>query len=363
MQSALGMLLGNLCFGGALTLVLLSIYLFLAVFFSFICSIAEAVILSVTTPFVAMAKESGKKYAAHLAAMKANVSQPLSAILTLNTVAHTVGAAGAGSQAAKVFGDVYVGLISGVLTIIILVFSEIIPKTLGARYWQQLAPVTTRFLYILTFLMKPFVIASQWITDILGGPMEGDKGPNRHEISILAKLSQQDGYIDKEELLMISSLLANYQKSVQNIVTPRTVVFSLSSNMTVKDFFEKHGDIGFSRIPVYDNEGKPEFLSGFVLRSDLLLAKAEHKDDATLKSFARPLMAVPSSLKISTTFHRLLSARESMGQVIDEYGGLEGIVTTEDLIESILGFEIVDESDQAENMQTLARQEAQNRQR
>lgn len=332
---------------------MLSLYLFLAVFFSFICSIAEAVILSVTPSYVALLQQKNVKIASTLAAMKADINRPLSAILTLNTIAHTVGAAGAGSEAAKIFGDAYVGVISAVLTLIILIFSEIIPKTLGARYWQTLTPSVTRFLKILTKTLSPFVYISEWITKGIKGGEKASSGPSRQEFSILAKLTEAEGEIDPGELQMITSLMENYQTSVSNIVTPRNVVFSIQADTTLKEYFDHHADEKFSRIPIYEEDH--EHIVGFVLRSELLLAKAQGEEMKKLRDFSRSLMAIPSTITVAAAFRKLLGTRASIQQVIDEHGGLVGIVTMEDMVESILGLEIVDESDKVTDMQSLAR--------
>ena len=334
-------------------MVTLTLYLGLAVLFSFICSIAEAVILSVTPSYVALLQQKDEKTAAALAAMKADINRPLAAILTLNTIAHTVGAAGAGSQAAKVFGDAYVGVISAILTLIILIFSEIIPKTLGARYWQGLTPVVTRFLQLLTKILTPFVYFSEWITKGIGGNEKATTGPSRQEFSILAKLTEAEGEIDPGELQMITSLMENYELAVSKIATPRKVVYSINADVTLGEYFESHTEEKFSRIPIYEEDH--EHLIGFVLRSELLLAKAQGQEDKKLREFARPLVAISSFVTVGAAFRKLLGTRESMQQVIDEHGGLVGIVTMEDMVESILGLEIVDESDKVEDMQRFAK--------
>lgn len=332
-------------------MLLLVIYVVIALGFSFVCSVAEAVILSVSNSFISVAKQKGKQSAKLLESLTADINRPLSAILTLNTIAHTMGAAGAGAQAAVVFGDAYLGLASAILTLLILIFSEIIPKTLGATYWKQLAPVTAYFLHYLGYVMYPFVKLSHWITK--GFKEENpSRGLNRNEFAALTQLSQNEGLIDGQEAEFLLNVLKMRNSKVKDAMTHRTAIFSVSEDLTVETFFHKHENVVYSRIPVYE-EKEPEKISGFVLRSDLLLAQARGNVNKTLREYQKDMVALLSSMPLAHTFNYFLESRAHMLLVVDEYGGLEGILTLEDLLESILGLEIVDENDQASGLKKI----------
>lgn len=333
-------------------MLLLFTYAMIALGFSFLCSIAEAVILSVTTPYVALMQQQGRSAGVLLAKLKQEINSSLAAILTLNTIAHTVGAAGAGAQAAKVFGNAYLGVASGVLTLLILVFSEIIPKTLGAHYWKQLAPVTAYLLQGLIWILYPFVKLSEALTRGLShGP--GLTGFNREELAVMAELSASEGHLERHETRILQNLLRLRETRVTDAMTPRTVIFSLSENLTVEEFFWKYGSERFSRIPIYAEA--PDRLNGFVLRSDLLLAQARGNTDSRLSTYRRQMSALPSTTSLARAFDEFLRQRAHIMMVVDEYGTLKGILTLEDILETLLGLEIVDESDATEDMQALAR--------
>ena len=333
-------------------MLLLIVYVLIALGFSFLCSIAEAVILSVTVGYVAVLEKEGKKSGKLLRKMKDDINKPLAAILTLNTIAHTVGAAGAGAQATAVFGNAYLGIISAVLTLLILVFSEIIPKTLGAHYWQALAPAVGYGLNALIWLLYPFVKLSEYLTQSMThGPSL--KGFNREELSAMAELSWQEGLLEHQESKILHNLLSLHQTKVENAMTPHTVVFSISEKMTVEEYYEQHDSELFSRIPIYKDE--KETVTGFVLRSDLLLAQARGETVKTVSEYTRELPVVIGAMPLSKAFDKLLEVRANILLVVNEYGGMEGILTLEDVLETILGLELVDEGDRSEDMQELAR--------
>ncbi len=341
-------------------MLLLIIYVFIALGFSFICSIAEAVILSVSNAYIQMLEQSGKKSGKLLAAQSQDINKPLSAILTLNTIAHTMGAAGAGAQAAKVFGDAYIGLISAVLTLLILVFSEIIPKTLGATYWRQLAPMTAHFLKFLIFVLYPFVKMSQIMTK--GFTEESPlKGLSRAELHAMAELSGQEGQLALHEATILKSLMSMHELTIRGAMTHRTKVFSVPQEMTISEFFAEHEAVGFSRIPIYE-DNDTEKIIGFVMRNDLLVAKAEQHSDRPLSEFVKDMQTLLSSMPLSSTFNLFLKNKVHILLVVDEYGGLEGILTLEDLLESILGVQIDDEKDQHVSMREIAEDLAKQRQ-
>jgi CBS domain containing-hemolysin-like protein len=330
---------------------LLLLYVFIALGFSFVCSVAEAVILSLSNAYISVQEEQGKPSGKLLRQQTSDINRPLSAILTLNTFAHTFGAAGAGAQAAVVFGNAYLGLASAVLTLLILVLSEIIPKTLGATYWRKLAPATAYFLKYLIIILYPFVKMSDWLTRHFtdDNPL---KGLNRAELLAMAELSKDEGQLAMREAHIMQNLLNLHQLTIRDAMTHRTVVFSVPEAMTVETFFHKHDDVAFSRIPVYENE--PEQVSGFVMKTDLLLAQARGNGKRVLKEYRKEMVTMLSSMPLVRTFDYFLDNRAHILLVVDEYGGLEGILTLEDLLEAMLGMEIVDEKDKNISMKKLA---------
>ena len=334
-------------------MVLLLIYIFIALGFSFLCSVAEAVILSVSSAYVSVLEREGKASGKLLRELSTDINKPLSAILTLNTIAHTMGAAGAGAQAAVVFGDAYLGVISAVLTLLILVFSEIIPKTLGATYWRQLAPATAFFLKYLIMGLYPFVKMSEKLTKGFkeDSPLQG---LSRSEMLAMAELSAQEGQLAGHEVNFLQSLLNLHELRIKDAMTHRTVVFSLPEDMTVETYFHKHDGNEFTRIPIYEGEDT-EKVTGFVMKSDILLAQARGNGHKTLKEYRRSMKVLLASMPLSNAFDSLLNNRANMLLVVDEYGGLEGLLTMEDLMETLLGINIIDENDRAVSMKKLAR--------
>lgn len=333
-------------------MLLLFIYIFIALGFSFLCSIAEAVLLSVTAPHIALLESENKPSAAELRRLKQDINKPLAAILTLNTIAHTVGAAGAGAQATKVFGNAYLGVASAILTLLILVFSEIIPKTLGAHYWRQLAPATAYALKILIWILYPFVKLTELLTrSLTEGPTL--RGVNRKELIALAELSSREGSLEDQESLIMQNLLRLRETPAKAAMTPRPVVFSISQDMTVGEYFSRYETKPFSRVPIYDSD--VEHITGFVLRSDLLLAKARGQNELVVAELSRHILKLFEQVDLSHAFERFLKERVHIMLVMDEYGGFSGLLTLEDLVETLLGLEIVDEFDHSEDMQVLAR--------
>jgi len=331
---------------------LLITFVLVALVFSFLCSIAEAVLLSVSMPYVALLEQKGKPSGPLLRSLKMEISKPLSAILTLNTIAHTIGAAGAGAQVAIVFGNAYLGIASVVLTLLILFLSEIIPKTLGAQHWRQLAPATAYGLKFLIWVLYPFVLLTGKMTKgLANGPTLN--GFSRQEFAAMAELSAEEGQLKERESEVLKNLLLLRDTRVRDAMTPRPVVFSLPESTTVGSFFDAHESVRFSRIPLYRDD--PDQLDGFVLRSDLLLAHAKAAVDTPLERFRRPLPVVPESLSLAEALNQVLRVRAHIVQIVDEYGCLAGILTLEDIIETMLGLEIVDEGDEAVDMQEHAR--------
>lgn len=333
-------------------MLLLIAYVLLALVVSFLCSIAEAVLLSVTSAHIAIIEKDGKPSGRVLRELKADINQPLAAILTLNTIAHTVGAAGAGAQAAIVFGSAYLGIVSAVLTLLILIFSEIIPKTLGAHHWRAMAPAVGVGLKALVWLLYPFVILAEKLT---GGLKEGPtlSGFSRQEFSAMAELSAEEGQLASRESEVLQNLLLLRETRVEDVMTPRTVVFSLPDTTTIGAYFEQHEEVHLSRIPIYS--GEMDNVMGFVLRDDLLLAHARGHVETSLKDYQRELVSLPEMMTLSQAFNHVLRVRAHIALVVDEFGSPAGILTLEDILETLLGMEIVDEGDEAVDMRDHAR--------
>jgi CBS domain containing-hemolysin-like protein len=332
---------------------LLIFYLFLAIGVSFLCSILEAVLLSITPSHIAVMNEQGHASGKLLRRLKREIDRPLSAILTVNTFAHTFGAAGVGAQAQVVFGSAWLTVISAVVTLAILIFSEIIPKTLGATYWKQLAPFTAHTCRWLIVMTWPLVKLSQFITRLLG---KGKKGPtvSREELSTLAQVSHQEGVLDEEEAGIFTNLIRFGAIRVEDIMTPRVVVERFQQDTTLSDAKNRDDGLTFSRYPVFGEDD--EDITGYVLKSDIMLALAEGEGHRTLKELKRDVLFLPEFLSLRTAFSQLLTDQEHFAVVVDEYGGFVGLVTMEDVLETLLGMDIVDESDTTENLRHLARE-------
>lgn len=333
---------------------LLIIYAFVALGFSFLCSIAEAVLLSVTPTYIATLEEKGNRSAKRLKQQKENVDRPLAAILSLNTIAHTVGAAGVGAEAAGIWGNTAVGIASAVMTLLILFLSEIIPKTIGAVFWRQLAAPTAEAIQILIWMLFPLVWISEQLTKLIAGDKKKEV-VTREEVAATATMSTETGQLKAEEHLMLSNLLQLDTLSVADVMTPRTVIFGFPETMEVKELLQHH-HLPVSRILLYAGEGALDDVTGFVLKTDILLAQARDEFEKKLVDLRRDIKAIPATASLSDAFELLLNQRAHIALVVDEYGGTDGLVTLEDLVETLLGTEIVDESDTTADMQRLARE-------
>lgn len=331
---------------------LLIVYLSLAIGVSFLCSFLEAVLLSVSQSYIAVLESEGRPSGTLLRRLKDDIDRPLSAILSLNTIAHTVGAAGVGAQAQIVFGSGYVGLTSAILTLLILFVSEIIPKTLGATYWKTLAPVAARMLRWMIVLLYPFVVLSMLITRLLSNERRGPTF-SREEFSAMAERGAEEGIFEKEESNILKNLIRFSSLRVKDIMTPRVVVVMFNENATVSDVFDKYDELRFSRLPVYGK--KEDDITGYVLHNDLLINLSQGKADTALKDIKRDILILPETISLQSLFEKLLENQEHIAVAVDEYGGFSGIVTMEDVVETLLGMEIVDEVDAIEDMQKLAR--------
>ena len=332
---------------------LLVVYLLIALLFSFLCSLMEAVILSVSPAFVTTKAKEGKDYALRLKKYKDNIDRPLAAILTLNTFAHTVGAAGVGAQAQLIWGNEYLSVISAILTLLILIFSEIIPKTIGANYWANLTPFTVYTLRILMVILYPFVIISQWITKIFN--INKRKSVlSRADFSAMAELAEEEGVFDKGESMIIQNIAKFNSLKASDIMTPRMVLFAAQEDTTTSNFYKENPDLVFSRIPVYKES--MDQINGYIMKDDLLTSLVEGKKRIPLSKIKRDILIVYEKLSMPSLYQKFIEENEHLALVVDEYGGTEGIVTLEDVIETILGLEIVDETDNTEDLQKLARE-------
>ncbi|MBI4356533.1 MAG: HlyC/CorC family transporter [Gammaproteobacteria bacterium] len=327
-------------------------FLILILVLSFLSSLAEGVFLSITPPYVLALEKKGRREGTLLRHLKHNAGKPLAAILSLNTIANSVGSAVIGGEVVLRYGSTYLGVTSAVLTVLILVFSEIIPKTIGTLYWRRLATPVTYGLTYLIVVLYPFVILAILITQKLSKnkPL---RSFTREEFEAFAELGAKEGQLKTQESRIVANLFRLSTSTLEDVLTPRTVIFSVPEHMTVGVFCAQHSDVSFSRIPVYQKHR--EDITGFVLLSDILLAEIRDQHHIPLSEFKRELKAVPSSLLLSQLFDFLLHSKEHMVLVVDEYGGVEGIATMEDLIETLLGFEIVDESETVPDLQALAR--------
>ena len=331
---------------------LLFIFIFIALFFSFVCSLLEAVFLSIPYSYIALIEKQNPKEGKRLARLKNNVDKPLSAILSLNTIAHTVGAAGAGAQAMEIFGNQFMGVISGVLTLLILVVSEIIPKSLGASYWRQLAKPVGRSLDYLIIVMFPFVWVSKFITQLIS-KKDAHAEFCKEEFAAMAELGEKAGKLQKQEMRIFRSLLRFNSLRVKDIMTPRTVIFALNEQMEIREVLDTHPHIIFSRIPVF--EDTIDRITGYVMKDDILQAASKDELGTYLWELKREIHPVYESLPLPPLYDALLNRREHLSLVSDQYGGTAGIVSLEDVVETLLGMEIMDESDVTRDMRSLAR--------
>ena len=343
--------------GSHLTLL---VFISVALGISFLCSVWEAVLLSTPLSHLQVMADSGRSSGRHLLAMRKRIEQPIAAILTLNTIAHTVGAAGAGAEATLIFGSRWFGLISVVLTLLILIFSEIIPKTLGTTFCRQLAGFTGRSLVVLVRVLAPVVAALELIARLMR-PSRRAPAVTRSELQALARLGAKEGSLAEEERLVFDNVLRLDRTKVREVMTPRTIVTSLPATLTVGEVRSAHEDLAFSRIPIYGRDR--DDVEGYVLRMDILEQAAAGHTDTTLRALARPLHAVPATASVARALDRFISGNDHVFLVVDEYGGTAGLVTLEDALETLLGREIVDESDPAVDLRAVAHRRYQEHQK
>jgi|GEM_PF-31534 len=325
-----------------------------ALLFSSLCSVAEAVLLSISPSYVANLEKEGNSSAASIKGVKKNVDRSLAAILTLNTIAHTIGSGGAGAYAAKFWGEEWVGVAMIVLTLLILFVSEIIPKTIGAVYWRGLAPITAKFIKFLNFILYPFIFVSELITKWLTGG-HSHHAFSRDEFAAMADVGAEGGHLDDRESRILKNLFRFPDLCAEDIMTPSSVVFALQEDMTAHEVLEKNEKIHFSRIPIYGENR--DNITGFVLKSELLIDDIRNEGKTKLKDFKkRELSGVMDETRLSSVLEKLLDGRQHILLVVDRHGGMEGVVTLEDVVETLIGIEIVDETDSDVDMRKLARE-------
>lgn len=334
-------------------IILLIFYVLLAMVFSFLCSVAEAVLLSITPSYIEDQNQRAPKLAALLKRLKQdNIDRSLAAILTLNTLSHTIGAVMAGAKATAVFGSAWFGVFSAAFTLSILFLTEIIPKTIGAIYWPKLAGLTAFFVNTLIVVLYPLVRISEILTRLIS------RGKATHlfsrtEFLAMARIGGQTGHLSDNESRVILNLFRFGTLKVTDIMTPRTVVSGLREDTTISDAVAYITQHPFSRLPLYKSDIYD--VTGFVLRDDILLKEAQERGSETVKSLKRDIHAVPETASLSVLLELLLRHHQHIAIVVDEYGAMKGLVTLEDLFETLIGIEIMDETDKVEDMRALAR--------
>lgn len=331
-------------------MVLLTLYAFIAIAVSFVCSLLEAVILSVTHAYIEVSKNKGRRSGFLLNDLKVQIDRPLAAILTLNTIAHTLGAAGVGAQVSEIYGSSFVAVASGILTFAVLILSEIIPKTLGASYWKALAPVSAYAIHFLIFATYPFVILSREIRGLLSP--KNNNLITREEMIETAHLGAKGGSIRHKESQIIRNLLMLDNIKVTDIMTPRSVIVTMDWNKTVGEVMDEDQQNRFSRIPLYSSD--LDHIEGLLHRYRLMEAASQDLDSLQLKKLMTPIHSVPESISVAAALDQFIKRKEHLFLVVDDYGSTEGIVTLEDAIETLLGVEIVDEFDSVEDMREYA---------
>lgn len=335
---------------------LLITFFVLAIVFSFLCSLWEAVLLSITPTYARIQHQQGTAIGKYLYEFKENIDRPLAAILTLNTIAHTVGAIGVGEQAAIIWSESHPFItrviVPVVMTLAVLLLSEIIPKTIGALHWQRLSAFTVFSLRFLLIALAPLVWMGQLVTRSLKHGSE-QAVLTRHDFLAMAELGAQEGVFEDRETKMIGNLLEFSEIQVKDVMTPRTVVSAVTENETIANYYDYLRKHSFSRIPTYRENSKDQ-INGYILKVDVLEAMVQGKDDQPVSVLRRDIIAVAETVALTDLFVLLVDRREHIAVVLDDFGGMAGIVTMEDAIESLLGMEIVDETDTTIDMRILA---------
>jgi len=331
----------------------LILFLLFAMAVSFLCSILEATLMSTPISYITMLEEEGKKSAKLLKKYKQDPSRPLAAILSLNTIANTIGAAGVGRQATIIFGSEWFGLVSALTTILILIFSEIIPKTIGTAYWKSLCGLSASIIKTLIIILYPIVICVEAIQKLIS-PKSGDVSVSREEISAMADVAEETGELEEDENEIIQNIINLDEHTVKEAMTPRVVAAIAPESMTIQKFYKDRRFLHHSRIPVYAESD--DYITGYILRVDALQLMAEDKYDITLGEIKREIPSFIETTSIDEAWDEMVKSKEQIVAVVDEYGSFQGVLTMEDIIETVLGDEIVDERDVVVDMQQLAKE-------
>ena len=326
-------------------------YFFAVLVISFLCSLLESFILSVTHAHISLVSKDRPALGKKLSYFKENINRPLSAILSLNTIANTVGAASVGAIALIEFGSSWVAIMSGILTLSILIFSEIIPKTIGALYWKRILVPATFAIQVLIVMTYPLVVLLELLSKWLAKDGNEDK-VSREEVIAMAELGEDEGTIEESESTVIENVLMLDDIPVEEVLTPRSVIFALDKTSSVREVLDKYNDIEFSRIPVYEEE--LDNIIGIVRRHVLLKSKAEDQFDVTMGELAKPIHTVEENDSVGDVLDEFVKRREHLFMVKDQFGQVAGLITLEDAIETLLGIEIVDETDSVVDMRKLA---------
>ncbi|MBQ9417584.1 MAG: DUF21 domain-containing protein [Bacteroidales bacterium] len=340
---------------------LLIVFLLGAMAISFLCSVLESVLMSTPLSYITMREDEGNRAAALFKQYKQDNARAIAAILSLNTIANTIGAAGVGRQAAVALDSVPFGVVSGVTTVLILLFSEIIPKTIGTTHWRHLMGFTAYTIRVLIVLLYPVVVVVQWLTRLVARHGAEEAAVSREEVAAMADMGEDEGVIDEDENKIIQNVIKLGEIKAYDVMTPRVVAATAPETMTLREFYQQEDCSHFSRIPVYAEE--EDFLTGYVLRSEALEELAEDHFGKTLGEIKRSLPLFNEEMSVADIWDNLLRHKEQIAGIIDEYGAFQGILTLEDIIETILGLEIIDENDEVSDMQQYARERWQQRQR
>lgn len=329
-------------------------YLLGAMLVSALCSVLEATLMSTPISYITMREDEGFKAAGLMKKFKQDSGRPIAAILSLNTIANTIGAAGVGKEATQLFGSEWFGLVSAIVTVLILIFSEIIPKTIGTTYWKNLMGFTARTIRFLIWLMYPIVVTVEFLQKIITPKESEANSISREEISSMADVAEESGELDEDENEIIQNLISMDELTASSAMTPRVVCDIAPENMRVGKFYQDKRFLHHSRIPVF--AGNDEYITGYILRMEALQLMAEDKPDVTLGSIKRDIASFHEDATLDEIWGEMLDKDEQIAIIINEYGSFQGILTLEDIIETLLGDEIVDEQDAVRDMQQLAKE-------
>ncbi len=340
----------------------LILYALISIVFSFLCSIWEAVLLSITPSYIKRLESENPSIGKTVAEFKSDIDRPLSAILTLNTIAHTVGAILVGSKANVLFGDEalnifglqfpYAGLVASIMTLLILFASEIIPKTIGANNWKELTPFTVKSVKFIVLILSPLV----WVSNLLTKMLKKDKEKSvfsKNDFSAMTDVMKDSGSIITEDHTFIKNVLNFDDMNAEDVMTPKPVMFLTKEDQTLEEFYKKHDKIPYSRIPLYSE--KEDNITGFFLRNDLLIQMIEGGGKNSLSSLKQDIQMISDDTPLRTIFSILSQQTNHLAVIVNKYGSVVGLISLEDIIETLLGFEIVDETDSVSDLQILAK--------